>query len=178
MATKPTRHGEWALILSNDPTSGNPNRDEPFPQYKDSGQAQDEILPRPFLNDTLYLHDAWNKWAEEEIDAINTVIDNVSRQDVVSSANPTLTSGMGNRYYTMSGTVITLANVALVASVEEIGSTIRIRTSDTTTISTDVGVTLEGFSGSIPSGRTITFIIEDLPSGSTTIWGASLSAGA
>jgi len=176
MATKPTRHGEWALIQSTDPVSGNLNREEPFTQYKDTGQEEDEILPRPFLNDTLYLHDAWNKWAEEEIDALNTVVS--TKKDVIAVANPTLSLGMHDDYYTMTGTVITLDNVALVASTEEIGSVVQVITSNATTISLDVGVTLNGYSGSIPSGRTVTFTIEDLPSGTSTVWAASLSAGA
>lgn len=176
---KPSRHAEWALLSNTGAIEGLPNKQEPDISYKDYGQDEYERLPRQFVNDTLYLNDAWNKWAEGEIDTLNTFKDQAGFVNVASVGSLTLTKDLSNNYYLLTGSSITLANVVGVGGgVEQIGSTIKVRTTASTTVSLDAGVTLTGFSSNIPSGRTATFTIEDIPSGTGTQWACAISAGA
>jgi len=177
--TKPTKHAEWALLDNTGAVEGLPNKEEPAINYKNYGQDEYQILPRQYINYILRLNDQWNKYFEGEIDTLNDFKDKKGFLDVSEVSVLTLTKDLSNRYYIFTGTVVTLGNVVSVGGgSEEIGSTIKVRTSSATTISLDAGATLVGYSGSIPADRTATFTIEDIPSGTGTQWSCSISAGA
>ena len=176
---KPVRHAEWALLSNTGAVEGLPNKEEPAINYKNYGQDEYEILPRQYINDTLNLNDLWNKHFEVEIDALNEFKDKSGFVDVVEASSLTLSKDLANRYYVFTGTVITVGNVVSVGGgVEQIGSTIKVRTSSATTMSLDAGATVVGYTGSIPANRLATFTIENIPSGTGTQWSCAISAGA
>lgn len=176
---KPVRHAEWALLSNTGAVEGLPNKEEPAINYKNYGQDEYEILPRQYINDTLYFNDLWNKYFETEIDALNIFKDAAGFVDVSETGIVTLTKDISNRYYIFTGSVITVGNVVSVGGgVEQVGSTVKVRTTTSTTMSLDAGATLEGYTGTIPADRTATFTIEDIPSGTGTQWSCSISAGA
>ena len=176
--TKPVRHAEWALLSNTGAIEGLPNKEEPAINYKNYGQDEYEIIPRQYINDTLYINDLWNKYFETEVDSLNAFKDKKGIVDVIEVSVLTLTKDLANKYYNFTGTAITLANVVSVGGgVEQIGSTIKVRTNSSTTVSLDAGATLEGFTATIPADRTATFTIEDIPSGTGTQWSCAVSAG-
>ena len=176
---KPVRHAEWALLSNTGAVEGLPNKEEPAINYKNYGQGEYQILPRQYTNDTLNLNDQWNKYFESEIDTLNAFKDKAGFVDVIEAAVLTLSKDLSNRYYIFTGTAITLGNVVSVGGGgEQVGSTIKVRTTDVTTITLDAGATLVGYTGSIPTDRIATFTIEDIPSGTGTQWSCSISAGA
>lgn len=179
MATKPTSHAEWAKDDLVDPINGLPNKIEPLPAIKLSGQDRAELFSRQNINWLFDRIDDWNKWCEEEIDLLITKVDDTGKVDVAPAGNLTLSTSEANNYYYMSGSTITLSNIIVSGGDStEVGSTVKVRTTNSTTVSLDTGVTLVGFSGSIPADRIATFTIESLPSGTGTEWSLEVSAGA
>lgn len=176
---KPTRHAEWALLDNTGAVEGLPNTQEPDTAYKNYGQGEYEVFPRQYINDLFRYNDLWNKWLEEQVDDLLEFQSKSGFRDVLEASTITLTKDMSNDYYYLTGAAITLANVVGVGGGDEqIGSTVQVRTSSSTTVSLDAGVTLEGFTSSIPADRTATFTIEDIPSGTGTQWCCAISAGA
>ena len=175
---KPSVFPLWATLDENDPISGLANKVEPTAQWKDSGQKDDEFVPRAYLNFQFDLINDWVQYVDGEVDTLNTFKSNAGKATVISASNPTLTRDQANIYVIMSGSTITLENVISVGgSTEQIGSTIRVRTAAATTIALNAGATVVGFTGTIPLGRVATFTIESLPSGTGTEWSCEISAG-
>lgn len=176
---KPSVFPEWSQNLVNDSVTGLDNKKEPTAQWKDSGQLSEEPTPRQYLNWTFDLIDEWLKYVDTEIDALNTFKTEVGIQDVITATDITLTKDLANKYVIMTGTVITLENVITVGGGnEQIGSTISVRTANSTTVSLNSGATRVGFTGTIPADRIATFVIETLPGGTGTQWSCAISAGA
>lgn len=179
MATQPSLFPEWANNTVNEGSPTVPNKQEPTPQWKDSGQLQDEPTPRQYLNFNLNLIDLWIKYLDEKVTEFLAFQADVGKVSVISATDPLLTRDLSNTYVIMSGSTITLENVVNVGGgTEQIGSTIKVRTQNATSITLNSGSTLVGFTGSIPANRIATFTIESLPSGTGTEWSCAISAGA
>lgn len=175
---KPLRYPRWATLSDTGTVEGLPNKQEPTTQWKDYGQPEYGKVPRQYLNDTLALNNEWLEYLDEQVDDLLSFSSDVGKTNVISAVSATLTKDTSNNYYYLSGSAVTLANVVSVGGgIEQIGSTVKVRTSNITTISLDAGATLVGFTASIPANRTATFTIEDIPSGTGTQWSCSLSAG-
>ena len=176
---KPSLYPLWATLDENDPTSGLPNKVEPTTQWKDSGQKDGEFVPRAYLNFQLDLIADWAVYLDGQIDILNAAASNLGKVSVATTTNPTLTRDQANAYIYMSGSTITLANVVSVGGgTEQKGSTIKVRTVNSTTVTLDAGATRVGFTGTIPANRIATFTIEDIPAGTGTQWSCEISAGA
>jgi hypothetical protein len=175
---KPTRYPEWANNIVTDGVTGLDNRVEPTAQWKDDGQLGEEPTPRQYINDALWLNNQWVEYFDVEVDTLNTFKDDVGKKTVVTSTDPTLTRDQSNTYVIMTGSTITLENVISVGGGnEQIGSTIKVRTTNSTSVTLNSGATRVGFTGTIPAGRIATFMIESLPSGTGTEWSCEISAG-
>jgi len=170
---KPNRHAEWALLSNTGTVEGLPNKAIPTLSYKNYGQGEYELLPRQYINDVLYVNDYWNKYFEYAIDNLGTM-------NVIESGAISISSGDSNKYYKMtSGSSITLENIVTTGGGDDqIGATVKVKTISSTTVSKDAGVTLVGFTGTIPANSTATFTIQALPSGTGTEWSCALSSGA
>lgn len=175
---KPTNYPEWALNLINDPVTSLDNKVEPTAQWKTDGQSAEEPTPRQYVNYQFDKIDEWIKYLDGEVDLLNIFKGDVGKVVVVNATNPTLTRDQSNNYVIMSGTTITLDNVISVGGgSEQIGSTIQVRTTNSTTIALNAGATVVGFTGTIPANRIATFTLESLPSGTGTEWSCGISAG-
>lgn len=175
---KPSLHPLWATLEENDPTTGLPNKVEPTAQWKNSGQKDGEFVPRAYLNYNFDLLSEWTTYLDGEVDNLNATVGDIGKVDVSLGTTPTLTRDQANSYIYMSGSSLTLANVVSVGGgVEQVGSTIKVRTTNITTVNLSVGATRVGFTGSIPADRIATFTIEDIPSGTGTQWSCEISAG-
>jgi hypothetical protein len=175
---RPSVFPAWATLDENDPISGLPNKVEPTVQWKDSGQKDGEFVPRSFLNYQFDLINDWAVYLDEQATLLNAAQPNVGKVTVITAASPTLTRDQVNFYIIMTGTVITLENVISVGgSTEQIGSVVKVRTTNSTTVTLNAGATRVGFTGTIPANRIATFTIESLPSGTGTEWSCEISAG-
>lgn len=175
---KPSRYPEWSTSIIVDGTTGLDNRVEPTSQWKNSGQLGEEPTPRQYLNDALWLNNEWVEYFDLEIDNLNVFKGDVGKKTIITSTNPTLTRDLSNYYVIMTGTTITLENVISVGGgSEQIGSTIKVRTTNSTSVTLNSGATRVGFTGTIPANRIATFMIESLPSGTGTEWSCEISAG-
>lgn len=178
MATRPTIFPEWANNLVNEGSPSVPNKQEPTQQWKDSGQLQDEPTPRQYVNFTLDNIHSWIQYLDEQTTAFINSQTNLGKMTVITAASPTLTRDLSNTYIIMTGSSLTLENVVNVGGgSEQIGSTIKVRTSNATTVNTNAGANLVGFTGAIPADRTATFTIEDVTP-TVTQWSCAISAGA